>query len=189
VLNSFQDIHPTTSHVLLTTQADLDQENPDLPPSVVILIALPFQTLDEVVLHSLQHVNGVLHCHEIMIAIDPGTRLTGVAVFLDHILLHCREFANLIEVTNYVNIVFQAFPNQQKSIKIGNGYRQLTRQFLYSLSATHSQAVQYFLVNESRTSKYSHSVRKKDRTHSLHEEAAILIGYRSGQLLTAETMP
>ncbi len=187
-LNSFKDI-PPTAQVVLTTQADLDLDNPDLPPFVVVMIMLPFQTLDEIVLHSLQHLLGVHHCKDIMIAIDPGTRLTGIAVFLDGNLLHCREFSSIVEVTNYVNIVFHAFPNQQKTIKIGNGYRGLTRKFLHSLTITQSQTVQYVLVNESRTSKNSKIIPKKDRTHSVHEEAAIIIGYRQGQLLSAENMP
>jgi len=187
-LNSFKDI-PLTAQVVLTTQADIDLDNPDLPPFVVVMIMLPFQTLDEIVLHSLQHLLGIHHCRNIMISIDPGTRLTGIAVFLDGNLLHCGEFSSIVEVTNYVNIVFHAFPNQQKTIKIGNGYRGLTRKFLHSLTITQSQAVQYVLVNESRTSKNSKFIRKKDRTRSVHEEAAIIIGFRQGQLLSAENMP
>jgi uncharacterized protein YdaL len=186
-LNSFEEI-PPTAQVVLTTQGDLDRENPDLPLLVVVLIMLPFHTMDQIVLYSLQYVNRIHHCGEVMIAIDPGTRLTGIAVFLDKILLHCREFSNLIEVTNYVNSVFHAFPNQQKIIKIGNGYRRLTRKFINSLSITQAQSVQYILVNESRTSINSQHVRKKDKTHSVHEEAAILIGYRQGQLLSAENI-
>ncbi|MHA1601740.1 MAG: hypothetical protein ACTSVU_01530 [Promethearchaeota archaeon] len=185
-LDSFNDIHPS-ARVLLTTQQDLDKYDLYLPKDLDILILLPKQSINEILLITLQHMHHILHFHDVMIAIDPGTENIGAAMFLDDYFIYSKEIFDICQLSRFIDEIFQAFPIQRKKIKLGNGYSKLTRYFLNSLLTIKSQEfdVQYLLVNERNTSKIHW---KGDKCfHSRHEKAAMLIGRRHGSIITANS--
>lgn len=183
-LDDFKCIHPSTK-VLITTQSDLDQFDPDIPDYIDVIIVLPSYSLDEIVLRTCQHLKNIPVASEIIISLDPGTVRTGLAIFLDGNYLYSTEFTSLNRVQSYIREIFDIFPNPSKMIKIGNGYSQLTKKFLKALIARHIAKIDinYSLVNERFTS--SASQWKKLGFKSAHEQAAILIGRRKGKIITS----
>jgi len=184
-LDTFESIHPSTK-VLITTQQDLDQYDPDIPEHVDVIVVLPSYTMNEIILRVCQHLKNISVAREITVSIDPGTVKTGLAVFLDGNYIYSKEFCSLERVYSYVREIFSVFSNPSKSIKIGNGYSRLTKKFLNALIARHISRmnIQYLLVNERFTSSSTHW--KKMGYSSSHELAAILIGRRKGKIITSE---
>ena len=81
-LDTFDNIYPSAK-VLITTQADLDKFDPIIPDSIDVLIVLPSYSLNEILLRTCQHLKNIPIASEITISLDPGTKRTGLAVFLD----------------------------------------------------------------------------------------------------------
>ncbi len=128
-LDTFESFHPT-ARVLITTQADIDKFDPELPINADTLIIFPDQNPDEILLQTLQHLHEIKKMKSISVAIDPGMEKTGLAIFLDKRFLFSISTYNLEQAVYWIRVSFTAFPILHRTIKIGNGYRVLTLRFL-----------------------------------------------------------
>lgn len=183
-IDSFEQINPKF-RVLITTQEDLEKYNPTIPSHITMLKINSDQCLDEIVLLTKQKLKFINDFNDLIIAIDPGSKTSGIAVFLDDGFIYSRDFYNISHLLNYIQIVFSTFQHHQKIIKLGNGNPEITRYFLdklYSIQIPEND-IQYLLVDEYGSSSY-----KGNGSSSLlskHENAAILIGRRKGVILTS----
>lgn len=186
-LDRFDDIHPTAK-VIITTQSDLDRFNPELPSGIITQKVSTFQTPEEILLLSLQNLKRIHFPKQVTLAIDPGRGKTGIAVFVDTIFLFSKSVYNLQQVIFWLNTIFRTFPTQKKQIKIGNGYTPLTHEFLKCITQNHTNCtdIEYLLVDEARTS--TPNWKKTNNFHSIHEYAAMLIGQRPGERITADSV-
>lgn len=185
-LDSFNDLHPSAK-VLLTTQQDLENFQPNLPNFIVTLIILPFEHPDEIFLKTLQYLHNIRNPSKITIAIDPGMEKTGLAIFLGNQFLYSFSVYNLKTMIYWIQITFNAFSNQSKLIKLGNGYPKLTRKFLFYIrEELHYPNIEIMLINEKRTSKLKW--RHQGNFGSIHEKSAMLIGLRTGKIISREQL-
>lgn len=183
-IDSFEQIN-LKFRVLITTEEDLEKYNPTIPSHISMLKINSDQSLDEIVLLTKQKLKFINEFNDLIIAIDPGSKTSGIAVFLDDGFIYCRDFYNIDHLLNYIQIAFSTFHHHQKIIKLGMGNSEITRYFLDKLLTIQIQEnnIQYFLVDEYGSSNY-----KGNGSSSLlskHENAAILIGRRKGVLLTS----
>jgi len=186
-IDSFEDLNPKY-RVLLTTKEDLENYNPTIPSNITLLKVNSDQSLDEIVLLTNQKLKSINDFNDLIIAIDPGSITSGVAVFLDDGFIYSRDFYNISHVLNYIQMTFSTFQDHHKIIKLGNGNSEITRNFLNKLYTikTPRNNIQYLLVDEYGSSHY-----KGNGSSSLlskHENAAILIGRRKGVLLTSSQL-
>jgi hypothetical protein len=186
-LDSFDDVHPTAK-VIITTQSDLDRFNPELPSGIITQTVSTFQSPDEILLLSLQYLKGIHLPREVIIAIDPGKGKTGIAIFVNKVFLFSKSVYNIQHVIFWLNTIFRSFPKQKTQIKLGNGYTPLTREFLTCIAGYHKNCtkLEFLLVDETKTS--TPKWRKTKNFHSIHEHAAMLIGQRSGEIITADSI-
>ena len=143
------------------------------------------QSLDEIVLLTKQKLKFINEFSDLIIAIDPGLKTSGIAVFLDDGFIYSRDFYNIKHLLNFIHMAFSTFHHHHKIIKLGNGNSEITRYFLNQLFTFQlsDNDIQYLLVDEYGSSNY-----KGNGSSSLlskHENAAILIGRRKGILLTS----
>ena len=183
-IDSFEHLNPKF-HVLLTTKEDLEKYNPTIPSYITLLRVNSTQSLDEIVLLTKQKLKFINNFNDLIIAIDPGSMTSGIAVFLDDGFIYCRDFYNINYLLNYIQMTFSTFRDHPKIIKLGNGNSEITRYFLdklYTLQIPENN-IQYLLVDEYGSSHY----KGNDSSSSLskHENAAILIGRRKGVLITS----
>jgi len=183
-IDSFEQIN-TKFRVLITTKEDLEKYNPTIPSHITMLIINSDQCLDEIVLLTKQKMKFIKDFNDLIIAIDPGSKTSGIAVFLDDGFIYCRDFYNIDHLLNYIQMAFSTFQHHQKIIKLGNGNSEITRDFLdklYTLQKKENN-IQYLLVDEYGSSSYKGN--GYSSSLSKHENAAILIGRRKGVLLTS----
>ena len=183
-IDSFEQIN-TKFRVLITTKEDLEKYNPTIPSHITMLIINSDQCLDEIVLLIKQKMKFIKDFNDLIIAIDPGSKTSGIAVFLDDGFIYCRDFYNIDHLLNYIQMAFSTFQHHQKIIKLGNGNSEITRDFLdklYTLQKKENN-IQYLLVDEYGSSSYKGN--GYSSSLSKHENAAILIGRRKGVLLTS----
>ncbi len=183
-IDSFEQIN-SKFRVLITTKEDLEKYNPTIPNHITLLIINSDQCLDEIVLLTKQKLKLINDFNDLIIAIDPGSKTSGIAIFLDDGFIYSRDFYNIDQLLNFIQIAFSAFSHHQKIIKLGNGNPEITRYFLnhFITFQIPENNIQYLLVDEYGSSSY-----KGDGSSSLlskHENAAILIGRRKGVLLTS----
>ena len=183
-IDSFEQINPKF-RVLITTKEDLEKYNPTIPSHITMLIINSDQCLDEIVLLTKQKLKFIKDFNHLIIAIDPGSKTSGIAVFLDDGFIHCRDFYNINHLLNFIQIVFSTFQHHQKFIKLGNGNSEITQYFLNQLFTFQftDNKIQYLLVDEYGSSNYKGY--ESSSLLSKHENAAILIGRRKGVLLTS----
>ena len=183
-IDSFEHINPKY-RVLITTKEDLEKYNPTIPNHITLLIINSDQSLDEIVLLTKQKLKTIKDFNDLIIAIDPGSKTSGIAVFLDDGFIYCRDFNNIDHLLNYIQMAFSTFHHHQKIIKLGNGNPEITRYFLNHLFTfqIHENDIQYLLVDEYGSSSYKGN--GSSSLFSKHENAAILIGRRKGVLLTS----
>ncbi|MHA1475410.1 MAG: hypothetical protein ACTSQ5_09505 [Promethearchaeota archaeon] len=183
-IDSFEQINPKF-RVLITTKEDLEKYNPTIPSHITMLIINSDQCLDEIVLLTKQKLKFIKDFNDLIIAIDPGSKTSGIAVFLDDVFIYCRDFYNVDHLLNYIQMAFSTFLHHQKIIKLGNGNKEITLNFLdklYTIQIKENN-VQYLLVDEYGSSSYKGN--GYSSSLSKHENAAILIGRRKGVLLTS----
>ncbi len=183
-IDSFEQINPKF-RVLITTKEDLEKYNPSIPSHITKLVINSEQSLDEIVLLTKQKLKFIKNYNDLIIAIDPGSKTSGIAVFLDDVFIYCRDFYNVDHLLNYIQMAFSTFQYHQKIIKLGNGNSEITRDFLdklYTLQKKENN-IQYLLVDEYGSSSYKGN--GYSSSLSKHENAAILIGRRKGVLLTS----
>ena len=184
-IDSFEQINPKF-RVLITTEEDLENFNPTIPSHISMLEINSDQSLDEIVLLTKQKLKFINEFNDLIIAIDPGSKTSGIAVFLDDGFIYCRDFYNIDHLLNFIKIAFAAFQHHQKIIKLGNGNPEITRYFLdklYSIQIPEND-IRYLLVDEYGSSNYKGN--GESSLLSKHENAAILIGRRKGVLLTSD---
>ncbi len=186
-IDSFEQINPKF-RVLITTKEDLDKYNPTIPNHITMLKITSGQSLDEIVLLTKQKLKFINDFNDLIIAIDPGSKTSGIAIFLDDGFIYSRDFYNINHLLNFIQTAFSTFQHHQKIVKLGNGNSKITRYFLDELFKiqTYDNNIQYLLVDEYGSSNY-----KGNGSSSLlskHENAAILIGRRKGVLLTSEQL-
>ena len=183
-IDSFEQINPKF-RVLLTTEEDLEKYNPTIPKHLTLLKINSNQCLNEIVLLTNQKLKHISEFNDLIIAIDPGSKTSGIAVFLDDGFIYCRDFYNISHLLNFIQIVFSTFQHHQKIIKLGNGNSEITRYFLNQLFTFQftDNNIQYLLVDEYGSSNYKGY--ESSSLLSKHENAAILIGRRKGVLLTS----
>jgi hypothetical protein len=186
-IDSFEQINPKF-RVLITTEEDLEKYNPTIPKHITLLKINSNQRLDEIVLLTKQKLKFINEFNDLIIAIDPGSKTSGIAVFLDDGLIYWRDFYNINHLLNFIQIVFSTFQHHQKIIKLGNGNSEITRYFLNQLISFHipGNDIQYLLVDEYGSSNYKGN--GYSSMLSKHENAAILIGRRKGVLLTSDQL-
>ncbi len=184
-IDSFEQINPKF-RVLITTEEDLEQYNPIIPNHITMLKINSGQSLDEIVLLTKQKLKFINNFNDLIIAIDPGSKTSGIAIFLDGGFIYSRDFYNINHLLNYIQMAFSTFHQHQKNIKLGNGNPEITRYFLnqlYNIQIPENN-IQYFLVDEFGSSNYKGN--GESSFLSKHENAAILIGRRKGVLLTSK---
>ena len=189
-IDSYEQINPKF-RVLITTEEDLEKYSPDIPDRLTLLKIKSDQSLDEIVLLTKQKLKFINNFNNLIIAIDPGSSTSGIAVFLDDGLIYCKDFYNHdnnCDLLTFIQVAFTTYKDHQKIIKLGNGNSKITQNFLNILFQNQLpyQNVQYYLVDEFGSSNY-----KENDSISLlskHENAAILIGRRKGVLLTSEQL-
>ena len=186
-IDSFEQINPEF-RVLITTKEDLEKYNPTIPSHITMLIINSDQCLDEIVLLTKQKLKFLKDFNDLIIAIDPGSKTSAIAVFLDDGFIYCRDFYNIFHLLNFIQIVFSTFQQHQKIIKLGNGNSEITRYFLNQLFTFQftDNNIQYLLVDEYGSSNYKGY--ESSSLLSKHENAAILIGRRKGVLLTSDQL-
>ncbi len=184
-INSFEQINPIF-RVLITTKEDLEKYNPTVPSHITMLIINSDQSLDEIVLLTKQKLKYINDFNDLIIAIDPGSKTSGIAVFLDDGFIYSRDFHNINHLLNYIQMAFSTFQHHQNIIKLGNGNPEITRYFLNQLFTFQipENNIQYLLVDEYGSSSYKGD--GSSSSLSKHENAAILIGRRKGVLLTSD---
>jgi hypothetical protein len=187
-LNSYREIRHNFS-VLLTTKMDFEKEKPEIPDLTSIYFVSQKDTITKIFYKTLQKLKLIENFESIIISIDPGEELTGIAVFLDNTILYTTEILETLHLIQFIHEFTKIFGQIEKIntiIKIGNGYPRLTKEFLKNLfSASFNYAnIQYLLVNEWNSNKSYNPDRQ--RNISKHQHAAISIGRRDGTLITAE---
>ena len=186
-IDSFEQINPKY-RVLITTKEDMEKYNPHIPNHITLIIINSDQSLDEIVLLTKQKLKFINDFNDLIIAIDPGSTTSGIAVFLDDGFIYSRDFYNIDHLLNFIQIAFKTYKHHQKIIKLGNGNSKLTRFFLdklFTIQITENN-IHYLLVDEYGSSNY-----KEDGLSSFlskHENAALLIGRRKGVLLTSSQL-
>jgi len=186
-IDSFEQINPKF-RVLITTEEDLEKYNPTIPEHITLLKINSDQCLDEIVLLTKQKLKFINDFNDLVIAIDPGSKTSGIAVFLDDGFIYSRNFYNIDHLLNFIQMVFSTFHHHHKIIKLGNGNSEITKYFLNQLFTFQfsNNNIQYLLVDEYGSSNYKEN--GSSSILSKHENAAILIGRRKGVLLTSEQL-
>ncbi|MHA1672720.1 MAG: hypothetical protein ACTSYI_03750 [Promethearchaeota archaeon] len=170
--------------VLITTPQDINRFPELLSLNIPLLIISPEQeTPEQILVITLQFLRSMQYFSTLTIAIDPGTKLTGIALFLDGIFIYSREILNFYQLKKFLQSMFEIFPKHRTIIKIGNGVMKLTRKFIehirnYEIKESN---VECMIINESFTTRKYHLGNRK--TESKHERAAMIIGRRSGELV------
>lgn len=185
-LDDIRQIHPD-GRVLITTKEDLKNYGYQPPENVSILEVSEDEHPDQILLRTFQNIWNMQSCRTITIAIDPGTTMTGIAVFLDDVFIYSREVFSLQQLQQFIKSTFLSFPTRKKMIKIGNGLKFLTNQFLDYLPHHLSliPEIYYMIVNESSTTKRPY--RGRHKFLSKHEKAAMFIGRRHGELISLDS--
>ncbi|MHA1777166.1 MAG: hypothetical protein ACTSWC_10350 [Promethearchaeota archaeon] len=164
--------------VLITTSDDVEKISPFWYSSITVLEVNSHDNPDQILLRTFVYLKNLQNFHTMTIGIDPGKRLTGVAVFFDDVFVYSREITNLADLYQYIILAFQTFPTQMKVIKIGDGVINLTKKYIRRLMQgedikNHSEIL---LVNETNTTKRPYNGNHK--LTSKHEKAAMFIGRR-----------
>ena len=186
-LDSFSDV-PSRYCVVITTAEDLLRYQPKFPNTANILVVSRDFTAEEILILARQYQVSIKSFGEIIVSIDPGSQQTGIAVFLDKSLLYTKVIYQMSQLGKFLKRVFHAFGKNLITLKIGQGYPKLTRQFLsycYRLDISNCN-FHYLLVNEHLSSN-SGWKRRWGRKFTRHEGAAIAIGYRPGVPISGDS--
>lgn len=171
-------------HLLITTSEDIRNVSPILRSSIKILEVNPKENPEQVLLKTFLFLKNMQNFRKMTIGIDPGRRMTGIAIFFDGVFAYSREISNLDELCRYIQTAFQTFPLKKKIIKIGDGVISLTERYVQRLFQGGNIASQseIQIVNETNTTKRPY--RGNHKLTSKHEKAAMFIGRRRGQKIT-----
>ncbi|WP_457558119.1 hypothetical protein [Candidatus Harpocratesius sp.] len=184
-LDNLSKIHRSL-RVLITTKEELKETSAIIRSSIHILEVSQEDSPDQILLKALQYSKNLISFHTLTIGIDPGRRMTGIAVFFDGVFVYSREISNLAELRQYIITSFQTFPTKRKIIKIGDGVIELTDEYINHLIKGEKIKNQsdIFIVNETSTSKRPYNGINK--VSSKHEKAAMFIGRRTGHLFSSK---
>ena len=182
-LDDPKHLHPD-GRVIITTPQDIAKFPEILSLNIPVLRIFPDrETPEQILVKTLQFLKSMQKFRNLTIAIDPGTKLTGIAVFLDEFFIYSREILNFYQLQQFLQSMFEIFPKHKTIIKIGNGVMRLTRKYVehirnYQITESRVECV---IVNESFTTKKHHL--RSHKVESKHERAAMIIGRRSGELV------
>jgi hypothetical protein len=184
-LNSFNEVPHWKNTLLITTQKDIIRYNPNFLSDIIVLKLSADMNIEEMYLRIQQAFHRIHNINKITISIDPGSVETGVALFLNDIFMDSQICYNRNQLMQIIEQYFQIFPTHYKIIKIGHGYARNTRYLVTYFFSDHfkEENVNFYKVNEYSSSQSSGMGFNK--TISRHERAAISIGIRKGELITA----
>jgi hypothetical protein len=185
-IDNFADLPPVES-IIITTEKDLMEYKPEFPSHIEPLIVSNLDPIDSIFLKTLQFARGIENYRELIVSVDPGTEKSGVALFLDRTYIYSQERYNFHQIYDLIALAFTTFNPKYCSLKIGNGYYQLTKKFVkyYLHQKLISSLITPYLISEHGSSKLKFAI---EAFHPLsrHEYAAIAIGRREGFALSSK---
>ncbi len=187
-LDSFYDYYPGNL-VILTTQKDIEREKPDLPDDIQLLVLSPMRSkIEDILLTICQNIAKINIVEKILIAVDPGEKKVGTALFLNDTMVYSRELYNLRQLGHFLRNTFHHYNDAKKSIKIGDGNFFLAMDYIDYLKNQKiiKKDIEIQLVNEYKTSQKKSFTKNRlkktlQRKKSIHEKSAILIGQKKGK--------
>jgi hypothetical protein len=179
-LDSFNELSNHEA-VLISTQKDIDKYKPSISPHINLVLLDETNPIAKSFLLVLQAARSIGSYKEIIIAIDPGSQETGVALFLDSQYITSDLIYNKKSLADLIKLFFETFKTSHKTIKIGNGYPRLTKYFLkYFFSPDFDyRNIEFFIIDEQFSSK--HHVKHLGPVLDKHQNAAIAIALRKGR--------
>jgi hypothetical protein len=180
-LNEIQSVHDFSKVKHLYTLVNYDE----------------FPTYDALIINLIRILNKIQVFSKLTCAIDPGTKIIGMAYFLDEKLLFTENVYDKEMVIDRMNMVALSLKMSRMTIKLGNGdlrsLGDLLRLILgYNQDHTLMVSTKIYLVSEFGSSKHKkphYYFKEKIPRYGIpsemtrHEKAAITIGIRDGDLL------
>ncbi len=153
-----------------------------------------YPNFTSLILNVLRELYDIHDYTTLQVGIDPGQKDIGIAYFLDQTLIYTETVHTADKVIDRINMSAASFAPSEIEVKIGNGSLRPLRDILKVLTEEDNliSPIYIYLVDESGSSKqnglYIQNTKafypeyKKSITRD--EQAAIIIGYRSGKELT-----
>ena len=189
ILNVGNKIPRIPNSLILTTQEEVTKFEARYKSNVNIL---PYSD-DEIFSHYIIRVLAasrvspiMLQYSELTFSIDPGSKHLGLAVFLDGFYLNSHTLYSdddlLTKIEIYINI-FQNVTQKPLSLifKFGSGILSLNFWVLEKIyqKFKKKKSIKFFLIDESKSSKFKIYTQDKKRIPS-HEASALIIALRKG---------
>lgn len=187
ILNVGNRIPKIPNSLILTTQEEVKKFETYYKSKVNILSYSDEENFSHYIIRVLaaSRVGGDNH-FELVFSIDPGSKHLGLAVFLDGFYLNSNTLYSDDDLLNKIEIYIKVLQNfNQNSLnlifKFGSGILSLNSRLLEKIyyKFKEKKPIKFFLIDESKSSKYKIYTQDKKRIPS-HEASALIIALRKG---------
>ncbi len=192
ILNVGNKIPKIPNSLILTTQEELTKFETRYKSMVNILSYSNEENIHHFIIRVLaaSRVPTILHQvarnFELVFSIDPGSKHLGLAVFLDGFYLNSHTLYSDDDLLNKIEIYIKVLQKvNQKSLnlifKFGSGILSLNFRLLEKIyhKFNNKKSIKFFLIDESKSSKYKIYTQDKRRIPR-HEVSALIIALRKG---------
>ena len=187
ILNVGNKIPKIPNSLILTTQEEAKTLETYYKSKVNILSYNKKEKIDHYIIRVLAACRAGVNNHsELVFSIDPGSKQLGLVIFLDGYYLNSKTLYSDDDLLNDIEIYIKVLQKvNQKSLnlifKFGSGILTLNSKLLEKIydKFKEKKPIKFFLIDESKSSKYKIYTQDKKRIPS-HEASALIIAMRKG---------
>lgn len=187
ILNVGTKISKIPNSLILTTQEEAKTLETYYKSKVNILSYNKKEKIDHYIIRVLAACRAGVNNHsELVFSIDPGSKQLGLVIFLDGYYLNSKTLYSDDDLLNDIEIYIKVLQKlNQKSLnlifKFGSGILTLNSKLLEKIydKFKEKKPIKFFLIDESKSSKYKIYTQDKKRIPS-HEASALIIAMREG---------